>query len=168
MHQDLSSSSARSFDTEIEWSQGVRFDSDRITLEGRYFDELSAYRARRNWIDAFENNFLLDQRHDYNLSMDSNLSEGRFVLRCTFSSACGRYAFWRLINHQAPDVQYLIEVAHIPNSESAHSEFLAAPDLTSVGADALVITPRQRPCAEANGRGFMAWIRQAFSRFNRR
>jgi hypothetical protein len=144
MHHDFRYSQAPDFDKELPWCQRVRFDSERISLEGHYSDELSAYRARRNWIEAFENSFLLDIGHDYNLSTSSNLEEGKFVLKCDFMSACGRYAFWRLINNQAPDVQYLIETAHIPNAESSHEAFVAAPDLTSVGEQSLLLSATMR------------------------
>ena len=59
----------------------------------------------------------------------SNIEEGVFTLQCEFVSACGRYAFWRLTNNQAPEAQYLIETAHIPNAELREAEFHAASDL---------------------------------------
>lgn len=114
---------------EIPWGQGVTFDPDAVSLEGIYRDELSAFRARRAWIDALESNFLLDLEHDFILTTRSNLAESVFSLQCEFVSACGRYAFWRLTNNQAPEAQYLIETAHIPNAELREGEFQGAPDL---------------------------------------
>jgi hypothetical protein len=37
-----------------------------------------------------------------------------YKVRCDFQTACGRYAFWRLTHHQAPEVQFLLETAHLP------------------------------------------------------
>lgn len=108
---------------------GVVFDAEAIILEGTYEDELSLFRARKIWRGVLETNFLLDEGYDFRFGVLSKLSEGRFALTCRFLSACGRYAFWRLINHQAPEAQYLIETAHIPHCESRHDDMLSAPDL---------------------------------------
>jgi hypothetical protein len=168
MQQDLITTQVAPIENEMNWALGVRFNSDNISLEGRYHDEISAYRARRNWMEAFENNFLLDMGHDYTLSTTSSIEEGRFILKCNFLSACGRYAFWRLINHQAPDVQYLIETAHLPNSESAHADFIAAPDLTSVHEEAMIINPRKRPVVRNKDQGIFGWIKKALGCLNSR
>lgn len=146
---------------DLSWTHGVRFDSESISLEGRYTDELSVFRARKNWVEAFENSFLLDSGHDYVIKARSNLSEGKFTLRCDFLSACGRYAFWRLINHQAPDVQYLIETAHLPNCESAHPDFISAPDLTSVRDNSPLVAPRRRTYSRRRA-GWFGWLKRAF------
>lgn len=108
---------------------GVAYDADSVTLEGSYSDEFSLHRAKKVWKQIFEGSFLLDYRTDFELRSQKNLESGEFVLICSFGSACGRYAFWRLINHQSPEAQYLIETAHIPTGESRHEDFLRAPDL---------------------------------------
>ena len=117
---------------EIEIPGDVRFDPERLSLYGSYADQLSAYRAKRSWVETLESCFLLDQGHDFEISVYSNLEEGQFSLTCAFLTACARYAFWRLTNHQAPEAQYMIETAHIPASESHHEQIMSAPDLTSV------------------------------------
>lgn len=94
----------------------VRFDTERLLIRATYSDQLSAYRARRLWTEAFESQFLLDTGHDFRLEICSNLTEHSFALTCEFLTACGRYAFWRLTHNQAPDIQYLVETAHIPSS----------------------------------------------------
>jgi hypothetical protein len=115
--------------SEIAFPGDIRFDPERVILQGVYRDQLSAYRARRIWAEALASNFLLDPGHDYEISVQSDLKQGRFLLNCSFTSACGRYAFWRLTNEQAPEAQYLIETAHIPNSEFCADSFFSAPDL---------------------------------------
>lgn len=112
-------------------SPGVSFDPDSVTLLGVYLDELSAFRAKKGWIEALEGNFLLDYNHDFSLRHEAVLHEGRFVVVCSFLTACGRYAFWRLTNSQSPEAQYLIETAHIPNSEACHQQFISAPEMRS-------------------------------------
>jgi hypothetical protein len=116
---------------EISFPGDIRFDPDAMTLAGSYADQLSAYRARRAWVDTLENCFLLDLEHDFFLKITSDLDEGRFNLTCSFESACARYAFWRLTNNQAPEAQYLIETAHIPSSESHQDQLMGAPDMRS-------------------------------------
>jgi hypothetical protein len=91
------------------------FDSTEVTLEGLYYDEISAHRARRNWLKAFELGFMLTNKQDISLRVEWLETANRFRLRCCFNSACARYAFWRLTNNQVPEVQELIETAHIPN-----------------------------------------------------
>ena len=114
---------------EIAFPGDVRFDPEKVILQGVYRDQLSAYRARKVWVETLATNFLLDAGHDYEVSVDSKMTEGMFYLNCAFTSACGRYAFWRLTNEQAPEAQYLLETAHIPNSELCADDFFSAPDL---------------------------------------
>jgi hypothetical protein len=93
---------------------GLWYDAERLILEGAYLDEITAYRARKRWIQTFETNFLLEGEHDFRLKVVYEDDSRRFFVRCTFTTACGRYAFWRLTHHQAPDVQFLLETAHLP------------------------------------------------------
>jgi hypothetical protein len=122
---------------------GVCFDPDAIRLEGYYSDELAAHRARKSWRESLERYFLLDEQDDFTLHIREldGASEMRFVLWCDFHSACARYAFWRLTNHQAPEAQYVIETGHIPRAESQSEQFLFAPDLRSTDEGPLVFRP---------------------------
>ena len=120
---------------EVPSSEGVSFDPEGVTLEGKYTDELSAFRARRGWTETLETNSLLDPSYDVVMKVAQAAEKTQFVLRCEFVSACARYAFWRLTNNQAPEAQYQIETAHIPDCESRHEEFIAAPDMRSVYDD---------------------------------
>ena len=95
----------------------ICFDPERILLEGIYSDQLSAYRARRHWVEAFETHFFLDTDNDFKMSVDPGLTPGSYRLRCEFTSACGRYAFWRLTHNQAPEVQHVVETGHLGFSE---------------------------------------------------
>jgi hypothetical protein len=97
---------------------GLWYDSEKLILEGIYLDEVSAYRARRSWIKTFEMNFLLEEIHDFKVRVIFDSDEGRYHVQCTFTSACGRYAFWRLTHHQAPEVQFTLETAHLPHVTS--------------------------------------------------
>lgn len=99
---------------EVE-SIGLWYDSDRLMLIGVYEDELTAYRARRGWIEALALNFLLEERHDFGIRVRPAYGGKRFKVRCDFLTACGRYAFWRLTNNQAPEVQFLLETSHLPH-----------------------------------------------------
>ncbi len=107
----------------------MHFDCDNVLLDGAYGDELSLYRARRVWADVLEANFLLEKGYDFDLKVESKADDKRFVLTCKFTSSCGRYAFWRLINNQAPEAQYLIESAHIPPTESQSEKTRCVPDM---------------------------------------
>lgn len=98
----------------------VRFDLDQAILRGRYQDELSAHRAKRGWGQILKDTFLLEPAEDYTFNVKKD--EQSYVLACEFTSACGRYAFWRLMNHQAPDIQYMIEIAHFPTIKPENSE----------------------------------------------
>lgn len=93
---------------------GVVFDADKMAVQGVYRDQLAAYRAKKLWSSALQKNFLLEAGHDFALDVNSSLETHVFVLRCDFLTACGRYAFWRLTHSQAPEVQYLMEIAHVP------------------------------------------------------
>jgi hypothetical protein len=106
----------------------LQFDVHALSLHGVYSDELSAHRAKRSWIRSLDQNFLLDRGSDYEMLMSSDLDQGRFCVKCNFTSACGRYAFWRLVNNQAPEVQYLLETAHVPTCD-LDMGLVSAPDL---------------------------------------
>lgn len=114
---------------------GVSFDSDNITLHGAYEDELSAYRARRVWQEVLEETFLLEGEHDFVSLVSPSEESHAYILTCRFTSACARYAFWRITNNQAPEAQYIIETAHIPQCDSRAQELILAPDLRPARED---------------------------------
>jgi hypothetical protein len=93
---------------------GLWYDSDRLVVEGVYCDEVTAYRARKRWIEAFKIHFLLEEGLDFSLKVRLLRGGKYFKVRCSFLTACGRYAFWRLTHHQALDVQCILETAHLP------------------------------------------------------
>ncbi len=144
MHKEAGYSQDIEINDESQIPSGVCFDPDRITLEGWYQDELSAHRARRGWAETLETYFLLDNEHDYELNVVKHSNTQRFKLRCSFLTACARYAFWRLTNGQAPEAQYSIETSHIPNAESSHEQFLSAPDLRSIKENPLIFDSDSR------------------------
>jgi hypothetical protein len=129
MPQNVFDSQVAEVTPEIPRNTCVCFDPENVRLEGFYGDQISAYRARRMWVEALERCFLLDLGHDFEVTVHSDLPNSRFKLRCEFVTACARYAFWRLTNQQAPEAQYLIETGHIPRCESHYEEFTSAPDL---------------------------------------
>lgn len=158
MQQDHQTSTSLSLSNQADHSVGLNYDSESIAVDGRYADELSAFRARRAWTEILETNFLLERDHDYSLETASHLNEQRFHLRCTFMTACGRYAFWRLINDQAPEIQYLLETAHVPNIEGRLETILRDADpeseLFRVSVHTHVTVPKQGLITKAVG-----WLR---------
>lgn len=87
------------------YKEGLIYDADSIILAGKYSDELSAHRARKDWRGILGSYFLLDEGRDYELWVRSDATARYFVVHCCFISACGRYAFWRLVNQQAPEAE---------------------------------------------------------------
>jgi hypothetical protein len=136
----------------------VVFDPHSLLLEGLYKDEISAYRARRVWQDALEECFLLDNNRDFHLRIESQPENSRFFLRCAFRSACARYAFWRLINNQAPEAQYLIESGHIPKSETNSQESACAPDLEQLEVPRPSVTGNCESQETHIGKTVYTWI----------
>jgi hypothetical protein len=74
------------------------------------------------------------------------------LLTCEFSTACGRYAFWRLTNSQSPESQYLIETAHIPSGLGEQDATVAAPDLMQVDKHCALFEQTQQPT-------YLAWLK---------
>ena len=109
--------------------EGVCFDAENVRLEGVYNDELSAFRARKIWKSTLAANFLLEDKEDFKFAVQQLEERKKFVLRCDFLTACARHAFWRLINNQTPEAQYIIETAHIAVSQLRNDDFIFAPDL---------------------------------------
>lgn len=110
----------------------ICFDPDSGIIIGKYLDELSCYRARKIWSELLEEHFFLQKKTDFEIEITNIENENFFELKCNFQSACGRYAFWRITNYQSPEVQYLMETAHIPFCESRQEEILMTPDLCSI------------------------------------
>jgi hypothetical protein len=96
---------------------GLWYEPERLLIEGVYRDELTAYRVRKRWIAAFREHFLLDEGVDLSFKVSKVGGSGFSKLHCYFISACGRYAFWRLTHHQALEVQWLLERAHLGSQE---------------------------------------------------
>ena len=135
----------------------VSFDPEALALEGNYHDELSAHRAKRSWTSVLETTFLLDKGHDFKLRVANSQSPEHFLLRCEFTTACGRYAFWRLTNNQAPEAQYQIETAHIPNAEAHALNLLHAADMQRT-------SETEQDGASSSARSIVSKMRSLFGR----
>ena len=83
----------------------LEYNSHELSITGHFLDQLSAYRKRREWIAVLSNHFLLETERDFEISIASEIQSGTHRLCCSFTSACGRYAFWRLKNRQAPEIE---------------------------------------------------------------
>jgi hypothetical protein len=123
---------------------GVCFDPDKTMLLGWYKDELSVYRAKKIWTAALHENFLLEPKHDFHFEHGFNNELQAHSLSCHFTTACARYAFWRITNSQAPEVQYLIETAHIPSSDNFTEEVIRTPDMRPIHEGPLVYSAQER------------------------
>lgn len=155
MRQDTYKHAVSAPTAELPLPPALEFDALGVILRGVYGDELSAFRAKRAWIRALDQNFLLDEGHDYEMKTRPNLEDRKFVLNCSFVSACGRYAFWRLINDQAPEVQYLLETGHVPNGDCLPSALVPAADL-------MPAVVRAQTTGFVNRRE--SWLRKAINR----
>lgn len=105
------------------YKQGLIYDADTITLLGKYSNELSAHRAKRSWIELLNSYFLLEPERDYELFVESIIEEQHFVINCFFTSACGRYAFWRLVNQQAPEAEAQLGLTITRNKSVFEGDF---------------------------------------------
>jgi hypothetical protein len=141
MHRDQSLAQRTN---ERSRSLGVCFDPDKTMLLGWYRDEISAYRAKKIWTAALHENFLLEPKHDFSYEIGFDEEIQAHSLRCNFLTACARYAFWRITNAQAPEVQYLIETAHIPSSDNFTEEVIRTPDMRPVREGPLVFSAHER------------------------
>jgi len=96
---------------------GLIFDADSVTLLGKFTDEFSAHRAKKQWMETFAHHFLLEKSRDYQTEVGNIEATDYFFLRCTFESACGRYAFWRLVNHQASEAEKKLIAPNLVNKK---------------------------------------------------
>ena len=145
--------------------EGVCFDPEEIALEGSYSDELSLYRAKKNWSQTLESAFLLESGRDFVFETTRGIEKPRYILKCVFTTACGRYAFWRLTNNQAPEAQYEIETAHIPNSASRHEDFISAPDLRPISSEPSVLSGLERTLD--NNKSFADWLQAVIDKIGK-
>ena len=167
MRRDLNQTHCIDLKAEFSDAEGVKFDPDRVTLEGYYADELSPFRAKRIWTEILETNFLLDSGHDFSMHVEqkSDSDQNAYVLVCKFLTACARYAFWRITNNQAPEAQYLIETAHIPDCETRRDEFATAPDLRLKDEDQMpAVLGGWADRYSAENSRFSSWLRRLFGK----
>jgi hypothetical protein len=94
---------------------GLTYDADSVMLIGKYNDELSAHRGKKQWVEVLNSYFLLEPDRDYEMWVTSSAGDGYFAISCCFLSACGRYAFWRLVNQQAPEAEAKLGSTMGPN-----------------------------------------------------
>ena len=111
--------------------KGICFVEDSSSIHGSYPDILSAYRAKKAWVETLRFNFGLSEGTDINLDV-TKTGFKTFVLNLGFVSSNAKYAFWKITNNQEPEVQYTLETAHIPMCEKRYEEILTAPDLCSI------------------------------------
>jgi len=121
---------------------GLIFDADTVTLLGKFTDEFSAHRGKKVWMDVLAHHFLLERARDYDTEVGAIEGSEYFYLRCTFQSACGRYAFWRLVNHQALEAEEKLHVSNMVNKKSAR--FLLG-SIWNVGHDSPWVLPGEQP-----------------------
>jgi hypothetical protein len=167
MAQDLKAPQAIDLTNELPADGGVCFDPDNVVLQGCYSDEISAFRAKKLWAETLQANFLLEPGYDFRLSVSSSLEENKFQLVCTFLTACGRYAFWRVTNNQAPEAQYVIETAHIPMSQSHQEDILRAPDMRSIHEEPLILGSDLNDYLYPRKQGFSRRIKNALAKLLR-
>ncbi len=103
---------------------GLVYDADAALLIGTYSNELAAYRARKVWAEVLTSYFLLDNERDYEIWVTPVEDDtDYFLLSCVFNSACGRYAFWRVINEQSPEAEQKLSLDHEHNKRLSKSWF---------------------------------------------
>lgn len=103
---------------------GITFNAEGVSLIAQFEDELSAYRAKKNWVTTLHTSFLLQRDKDYELEIKGSVEEGSFSAQCKFTSPCGRYAFWRLINQQAPETERKLARIANPNLDTTSPSVL--------------------------------------------
>lgn len=142
-------------------TRGLIFDAESNAIIGKFSDELAAYRARRNWIGILAEDFLLEKQRDYEMSVIA-ASQGTFyLLACSFTSACGRYAFWRLVNRQAQESERRL-TGGAPPRRRATGSFLSALSLWSSGPEVHKSSP-SRNCDCSSATGFWGRLQKMFN-----
>jgi hypothetical protein len=124
----------KNISTKLDYSD-ISFDAEAITLDGHFKDELSAYRTRKEWEYTLHEYFLLEKDRDYSMEVTSAPEIENHNLRCVFTSACGRYAFWRLINDQAPEAKFQLKQGNSINKRTAESILKALKNLSEKSPD---------------------------------
>ena len=102
----------------------VAYAPEMYKITGEYSNEIYLFRAKKLWKMALQDTFLLENATDFKFQVRKNSKMNVYMLTCTFMSACGRYAFWRINNNQNPEVKYIIESAHLPQTADNYDELL--------------------------------------------
>ena len=82
----------------------VSFEPELNVMLTKSVDELSAYRVRKLWRCILEDYFLLEEDIDFHIQIEQFPGEAAWSIVCSFETASGRYAFWRMINNHVPEV----------------------------------------------------------------
>ena len=96
---------------------GLTFYTETVQIVAVANDQLSAYRTRNTWTKTLHRHFLLQAEQDFDISISPDENES-YIISCNFSSACGRYAFWRLINQQSPEAERNLLTPNLQNNDS--------------------------------------------------
>lgn len=102
----------------------VSYSSEKYIIMGEYSNELLLFRAKKFWALVLQDTFLLENITDFKFQVKKNSKLNIYNLICTFKSACGRYAFWRISNDQNPEVKYIIETAHLTSTADNYDSLL--------------------------------------------
>ncbi|MDV7396962.1 hypothetical protein RZS08_36525, partial [Arthrospira platensis SPKY1] len=89
----------------------VAISVDTFSLSAPERDELSTFRARKCWKQVLRERMMLEDNHDFQISLIPGEIDGCFRISCTFLTSFGRYAFWRIVSMQAPETLEKIRAA---------------------------------------------------------
>ena len=102
----------------------VSYIPETYKIVGEYSNEIYLFRAKKFWKMALQDTFLLETGTDFQFQIKKNAKMNVYTLTCTFKSACGRYAFWRVNNNQNPEAKYIIESAHLTQTADNYDAIL--------------------------------------------
>jgi hypothetical protein len=79
-------------------------NTEEFTIETPLRDEITIFRARKQWRMLLKEQMMLEENRDFKL-VTLRLGAGNVVsLHCMFQTSFGRYAFWRLASMQANEL----------------------------------------------------------------
>lgn len=81
----------------------LKYDSEQLILLVEAPSPFCAHRVRRFVPALMESHFILEEDRDYEM----RIIESDLLIDLSIS-ACGRFVYWRLVNHQASECEQLI------------------------------------------------------------
>ncbi len=90
----------------------LNIDLNNFSIEARYDDELSRYRAKKRWESLLKDIYLLEPSTDFSIKSFSDPDRCFYYLKCAFKTQVGKFILQRMCAELNSPAIKTLKVAH--------------------------------------------------------